>query len=533
MTNKKYTRTQRMLMSISSLLIISSTLIIALIILQTQKITKSASKFQLDQTLQKVNNEFNAYFAPLRNVLILLAEWGKTGLLEDREPVNLVAKLHPILDKFDHIEYITIASQDGYFLSLNKENDLIRTKKINFHTDTVWITELWNEKLVRVDFGEDELKQSTKANLSEIFSKPYIEDTIINSPIRYFFETLDMGINYGIYFQSRVSDKRFRVSLGVLLSDIAEWIDSQQIGTMGRVILFDMKGRIFSPVKTDMDTEEIADTLYLIELDSTAQKLEFEAITKWKNLSGDEQERYRIRYNNEYWWAGISSVNKNRPGLKLGVIVPEKDLLDYMEGRKGFLIIGFLIIFIGSVATFLIIVFRPAEKNANILNHPWERTNEASLLKMIREGESDKLEFKSTVRHNLHTGKPGKEIELAWLKGLAAFLNSEGGTLLIGVNDQGEIIGLDADNFANDDRCLLHMQNLIKQHIGLEFSRYIAIELLNLRQGKVMIIYASPSKEPVFLRQNDKEQFFVRSGPSSVELPVSKALKYIEDRKKS
>ena len=153
-------------------------------------------------------------------------------------------------------------------------------------------------------------------------------------------------------------------------------------------------------------------------------------------------------------------------------------------------------------------------------------------MKMIEKGENEKLEFKSTIRHNLHTGKPGKEIEIAWLKGVASFLNSECGILFIGVNDDGNIVGLEPDNFANDDRCLLHIQNLIKQHIGLEFSPYIDIKIRELELGKIISISCTPSTIPVFLKNNDKEQFFVRSGPSSVALPLSKALKYIEDRKK-
>ena len=87
---------------------------------------------------------------------------------------------------------------------------------------------------------------------------------------------------------------------------------------------------------------------------------------------------------------------------------------------------------------------------------------------MIAVGESDLLEFKSTVRTNLHTGKPGKEIELAWLKSVVAFCNTEGGTILIGVNDKGQILGLEADNFQNDDKCLLHIQNLIGEHVGID-----------------------------------------------------------------
>ena len=88
------------------------------------------------------------------------------------------------------------------------------------------------------------------------------------------------------------------------------------------------------------------------------------------------------------------------------------------------------------------------------------------LKEIIKNGESNTLEFKSTMRMNLNTNQPGKEIELAWLKAATAFMNSDGGILLLGVNDRGDIVGLEPDKFENEDKCLLHFKNLINQHIG-------------------------------------------------------------------
>ncbi|RUM78201.1 MAG: hypothetical protein DSZ15_04440, partial [Candidatus Thioglobus sp.] len=118
----------------------------------------------------------------------------------------------------------------------------------------------------------------------------------------------------------------------------------------------------------------------------------------------------------------------------------------------------------------------------------------------INSGEGDKVEFKSTVRTNLRTGKPGKEIELAWLKALAAFLNSEGGVVLLGVDDRGRIVGTEADNFENGDKCLLHVKNLINQHIGAEFSGFISISLVETEGKKVVMIECKPARNPVFLK---------------------------------
>jgi DNA-binding transcriptional regulator/RsmH inhibitor MraZ len=534
MTSPNYKLSRKIIINISLLLIISSLLVIGLIFLQTRRLSESASKFQLEQSISKINSEFNAYIAPVRNSLILFTEWGKTGLLEDRRKENIIAKFLPILNKVESIEYISIATEDGDFLVLSDSNNVIITKQINSLDDSVWTLRQWNNDLVQVGYRFVKLLPGTRKDLSLLFPEGMQEDTTIISSVRYFYETSNIGINYCRYYKSKRSDKKYRISIGVLLNKIAEWLDSRQVGNDGRVVLFDLKGRIFRPQKIDTDLDEVQDSLFLAELDSVNQTLEFVALSKWKNLSFNVENNFRFKYNNEYWWAGMLHANPGRDqyDLWVSVIIPEKDLLDFIHGTKGFVIIGILFVLLISIVTITVIVSRSAKKNAAETNQQDELENESSIMKMIEKGENEKLEFKSTIRHNLHTGKPGKEIEIAWLKGVASFLNSEGGILFIGVNDDGNIVGLEPDNFANDDRCLLHIQNLIKQHIGLEFSPYIDIKIRELELGKIISISCTPSTIPVFLKNNDKEQFFVRSGPSSVALPLSKALKYIEDRKK-
>ena len=150
---------------------------------------------------------------------------------------------------------------------------------------------------------------------------------------------------------------------------------------------------------------------------------------------------------------------------------------------------------------------------------------------MIAAGENSSQEFKSSLRTNLKTGKADKVIELAWLKSVAAFMNSEGGTLLIGVNDDGGVDGVEVDAFENHDKCRLHVKNLVNQHIGAEFSRYIECDLI-IKDGKtIVVITCEKAVDPVFLKVGKNEDFFIRSGPSSVRLSMSQMVKYLEQRK--
>ena len=116
------------------------------------------------------------------------------------------------------------------------------------------------------------------------------------------------------------------------------------------------------------------------------------------------------------------------------------------------------------------------------------------------------------------------------LKSVVPYLNTDGGFLLIGGADNGEILGLEADKFANDDKFLLHFDNLIKQHVGLEFASYIQGGFREVNGARVFLINCDRCPEPVFLKNGEEEKFFIRLGPSTRQLPASKILDYLQER---
>ena len=150
---------------------------------------------------------------------------------------------------------------------------------------------------------------------------------------------------------------------------------------------------------------------------------------------------------------------------------------------------------------------------------------------IIREGENDIIEFKSTLRWDIRAGKTNQAVERASLKTIAAFLNSSGGTLLIGVRDDGSIEGIESDKFANEDKFLLHLWTLIRTWLGRDVSPYISTELEKADEKTICMIKCRPGNRPVFLRQPGfEEAFYIRVGPSSNAMEISEALTYISDR---
>jgi hypothetical protein len=149
---------------------------------------------------------------------------------------------------------------------------------------------------------------------------------------------------------------------------------------------------------------------------------------------------------------------------------------------------------------------------------------------LIANGETEGVEFKSTLRTNLHTGQPDEKMHLAVMKTLAAFLNSGAGTLLIGVADDGTVRGVDADGFASEDKMSLHLVNLIRDRIGELFLPYIHPEFVDQNGGRVLAIRCERGPKPAFVKDGSSHRFFVRGANATAELNGQSIVDYTAQR---
>lgn len=168
------------------------------------------------------------------------------------------------------------------------------------------------------------------------------------------------------------------------------------------------------------------------------------------------------------------------------------------------------------------------EANASTLGI--EEYERIEIQKAIDRGEGEKVEYKSTLRTNLATGEKDPRMEKAVLKTLVAFLNSNGGTLLIGVSDDGTVIGADEGSFDNRDKMCLHLTNIISAQIGNEFLPYISFRLVDFDGKAVIRAVCRKCDTPVFLKEGKNEIFYARSGPSTVDLTGTDLLYYVNNR---
>ena len=156
-------------------------------------------------------------------------------------------------------------------------------------------------------------------------------------------------------------------------------------------------------------------------------------------------------------------------------------------------------------------------------------TQNQRLKELIANGENAKQEFKSTLRWNIHAERSDEAITHACIKTIAALLNTNGGNLLIGVADNGDIVGIELDKFENNDKFQLHLINFLKTNLGETVTTNLAIELIpTLALKTVCLVQCSPSKTPIFCKlKNGEEHFYVRTGPGTTKLPPSELVQYV------
>ena len=150
---------------------------------------------------------------------------------------------------------------------------------------------------------------------------------------------------------------------------------------------------------------------------------------------------------------------------------------------------------------------------------------------LISMGEGTGLEFKSTLQWDVVRDTQNKGLRDAVLKTLVAFMNSEGGTLLIGVEDSGQIFGIERDLSmlgGSRDRFLQLVNTLVADRIGTQFSPYVTARLDAVHEKPICVVDASKASEPAFLSSAKGREFYVRVGNTTRSLDPEETLAYLQ-----
>jgi hypothetical protein len=158
------------------------------------------------------------------------------------------------------------------------------------------------------------------------------------------------------------------------------------------------------------------------------------------------------------------------------------------------------------------------------------RPGDPKILALIEQGESTDLEFKSTVRWDLRERKKNPELEAVIRHTVAGFLNAHGGTLLIGVSDDGSIFGLQPDygtfRKPNRDGFELFLTELLLGAMGKDMATSIRTTFHEVDGKDVCRLTIAAGPRPVYLKEGNDEAFYLRAGNSTRRLSTREAVDY-------
>ena len=499
--------------------VLLATLIFIVIVFAINLVQYSRLKDDLmTEIVSKANDvelqELQSYFQGIEKSLQLIKAWGEIDAF-NKNTADLNEKLLPLLEYKSGIEGIIIANDSGqeYYLAIAEQGYLTRYTEV--HDDKSEIKyKLWS--------NNHELLESRETTSSyDPRNRPWYVTSSTRGEVNWtkaytFHESNVEGITASISWPKKDTANGYVIfGMDITLEGLQRVFSKLKSYGSGIPFVVGNNGKYLRTRMSD-------NTLSADQID----KIISNAIRQWE--ADDRPLRKLVKGKDEgrTWFVSYQKIDLAGGASWLGVLLPGNVLDDlFHDSMYGVSFWEIVIAFLGVLGVVLLL------RHTQLWSNKEEIPPEALFLNSRNEGEGDRVEFKSTIRKNLKSGKHGKEIELAWLKAVTAFLNSTGGTLLFGVNDDGAICGVDADGFENSDKCLLHIKNLINHHIGAEFSDNINALVLKVENKTVAMLQCSAAGTPVFLKIGKSEEFYVRSGPSSVKLSPSQIVDFVKKNK--
>ena len=182
---------------------------------------------------------------------------------------------------------------------------------------------------------------------------------------------------------------------------------------------------------------------------------------------------------------------------------------------------------IGGLLVLLIAFFRKRNKLLIQLNSELSQ----DYTELIAQGENDRIEFKSSFRYDYKLQKVNKALESVIIKTISGFLNARGGSLFIGVADDGSIIGLEEDyktlNRKDSDGYTQLLMSSIADKLGTPVCRLVRILFYNHNGKEICRVIVLPSPLPVYTKEDQRSHFYIRTASGTREMDTEEAVTFI------
>jgi hypothetical protein len=151
---------------------------------------------------------------------------------------------------------------------------------------------------------------------------------------------------------------------------------------------------------------------------------------------------------------------------------------------------------------------------------------------LLESAEGQGLEFKSSLRWDYALERTNRDLEQAVIKTVAGLLNADGGNLLIGVGDHGEVLGLSQDyessnSIGGRDGFERHLRGILRTAVGDATMTFIAVTFHGLERADICQVSVEGSDHPVYVEKDGAQVFLVRQGNATRAMDPRETLAYV------
>ncbi len=270
------------------------------------------------------------------------------------------------------------------------------------------------------------------------------------------------------------------------------------------------------------------------DLDIKSDSLTIHTINHFKKFDKQDQGIFKFKYHDKVYWNSFQRFPAEAGILYYLLTIPDSEIQNTILNNMHEILlwVGLILVLLGILTLFI--------KSRIFYQNP--RSELPSVEEILKEDENRYLEFKSSSRYDYRQEKHNPVLEQVIFKTVAAFGNTDGGILLIGVDDDKNIIGLEKDfstlKKSTADYYEVHLRNNLHNLMGVRYvSKYIRMQFEICENEKIVCkIKVFAAKEPLYLKMKNKnglleEKFYVRSGNSSQEIKsIAEINEYINTR---
>ncbi len=517
--------------------------VITLVVYSGWKSNDAFSENLIHSLSHKLERDMNDLLDPVKNeILKLIHTYPESSAFSLDE--DSLAKVHiPLLARVPVIGSLMLYNSNGQNLTIYRERNTFVTSLQHQTNDTiglVWNRRLWDNQISsswsEIISGQEERRgalldilEQIRHDDDEIWWPGIYQSNLLKEPV----------ITAAVDWFSENDSSTFVCSVEMPLRLIIRHF--QSFNKYRERIIFFVTGSgqmIEIPASLpDPDTLHTLAELYETgNLDSPQDSILLVYLNNWNQLGGDRNMTYHHRLPEGDWWLHISPFNSMERIDAVGLALSESSLKMGLLARN-YQVLAAIVLALASILMYVAAVRRRRKNRQGVgikgMGIDWQE--------LIYRGENQHVEFKSALRWDQHQQKVNQKLEDVIVKSIAAFSNGKGGTLLIGVRDNGEIGGLEGDFNSlkkNDsDYFEIHLRNLLKQHFGIPFiTRNLSVDFPVIGGKEICAIRIAEGREPVYITTTDKhgnktERFYVRSGNSSQEIQSLKEITaYISSR---